>query len=289
MTSQFFTLLAINPRRDIHDYLDIYLDPIIVIGTFVLGYIVSNQINKNQERRRLTRVYDFFLHYLKNQFLGISNQVEVMKNYKNQIENLQGFSNVSIVTVSQPFFLLDSIKLEDLFSSWIDIKKRNVNELFEILRFMDFTRSSFKSYIDNHRAFGASQSQLSEKWNIKIAEFHTLKTELTKVPSSVIHGSIELQKLLEIYKNWSDNVDESDSVKDVIKSLVKPLLEFYEPIYGKDSNNHTALSLIKIAQEIDIIHIMWHAQVINNSKLVGGMIKAIEDNYEIVKTKAGIK
>ncbi len=91
-----------TPERDIHDYVDIYLDPVIVIITFVLGYIISNLINKNQEIRKFQRVLEYFIVYYKDQISSVIKQLELIKEQSTKISLLKNTNGLGIDLINQP-------------------------------------------------------------------------------------------------------------------------------------------------------------------------------------------
>ncbi len=260
------------------DYLDIFLDPLIVVITFIIGYWVSNLISKNKEKRRLRSIYEFFKDYLNNQFPGIQSQIDLIKEYKDNISGLKGISNVSITVVPQPYFLLDSINLEDLFSAWRFKKRRNTQDLIDILKMIEFSKVTFNGYFENHKTFTARQINIYDNWRAKIKEFHDLKAELTKIPVEEIKANPDLVNLNQIYNNWVKG--NKDQITEVVEFLAEPLIDHYTPIYGQNPNNEIALSLIKAGQGLRIIYKEWFHHVKDYSEKLDSFVITLELGFK---------
>ena len=58
-------------EKDFYDYMEIYLSVIVPIITMYLGYKISDNSIKKQERRKFNRVYQYFKNYYKNLFSAL--------------------------------------------------------------------------------------------------------------------------------------------------------------------------------------------------------------------------
>lgn len=261
--------------RDIHDYLYIYLPPVVVVVTFILGYVISNAINKNQEHRRLKRVFDFFQLYYENQIKSIKKQIIFIKEQEVKVSQLKNTNGLDITLINQPYFILDSIKKEELFSAWIDIMKKDSQSLINILTYIEFTKKSFIRYSEHHKGFLERQDEIRLKWNSKITEFHKIKVSLTSSPIEVLKQNKDLIMLNHIYNEWC-KYENTHSLKDTLLHLVMPLIEYFEPIYKKSPDNQIAIVLIAKAQEIDITYKEWESEISRYDAYLKNFIEVLE-------------
>jgi hypothetical protein len=262
-------------NKDLFDYIAIFLAPITAIMTFILGYIISNAINKNQENRKLTRVFDYFQLYYKNQINAIKGQIELIKEQKDKVNQLKDTSGLSITITSQPYFILDSINKEELFSSWTNNKKKDSQSLMDIIKFIEFTRKSFEKYVEYHKGFILRQSDIQSKWNNKITAWHNLKGALTSAHPEILAQNPDITKLIEIYNSMGE-FENSELLSDTIQHLVNPLLEYFEPIYSKNPNNQMALALITTAQGIYIEYKMWENEIKSYNAYLTALLTSLE-------------
>jgi len=101
--------LHIISDRDIHDYIDIYLDPVLVLVNFLLGYWISTISFNRKTKAKKHKLLEYFKTYLERQNKAIERQNEEILNHKTKADNLANTEGFNIVLINQPYFILDSI------------------------------------------------------------------------------------------------------------------------------------------------------------------------------------
>ena len=164
-----------SKTRDIHDYLDIYLDPVVAIATFILSYFLAKIITDRQEKNKLTSLFNYFNLYLINQNKAIDRQIEEIKKQKDAIKELSNTDGITISIINQPYYILDTINKEALLDAWTKIGKKEAQKYFDIISHIELTRKIFQAYKDYHTNFLQRLNGIRQDWNTKLSTFTKLK------------------------------------------------------------------------------------------------------------------
>lgn len=246
--------------KDIFDYIEIFLDPIIIIITFILGFLLSNYNIKRKENNELDSLFEYFKIYVKNQKEQISKQIIEMDKQLINVSNLSNIGGLSIINVQPIDFILEDVNKQLLLKAWI---KKDLNEqnLIDILKIFNYTKISFENYQIYHKGFLERQTNLREKWNLKIKNFHDYKLSVSKKPKDELKNSKEFIFLNEIYNNWSEQG--TRPLKATIDDIVRPLEKYFSEVFNQNPDNPLAGEILKKVQSIDIVYNEWEAEVRN--------------------------
>lgn len=269
--------------RDIWDKVNIIIPSVISIIAFISGFFLSNYIENKKDKRNLTRVYDYFMEYFKEQIILIRNQTVSIVKQKVDVSLLKNTGGINFHIISQPYFILDSINKEELFTAWTNIKKKEGKTLIDILKYIEYTKKVFDGYNEHHKEFLLRQREIRDKWNSRCSDFHTLKGDLHSLPKAEIEANSDLFKLNSIYNMW--NKIGSEALLDTISNLVMPIKEYYEPIYSKDPGNNIALQLISKVGEIELVFEEWKAEIESYDSYLGEIIKGLEEATKKIPTE----
>jgi|GEM_PF-6227439 len=243
-------------NRDIHDYIDIYLDPLVAIGTFVLGYYLSKIITDRQENSKLTSLLSYFQLYLTNQRAAIDKQIDQMILQKSALKNLNNTSGLSVSLVNQPYYILDSINKESLLQAWTTIGKMSSQKFFDIISHIELTRKIFDAYKDHHSTFINRLNSIQVDWNTKMTELHKLKAALTSNKKEIVLSDPDLKILVQIF-NETYKDSENKSFYYAMEKLVNPIEAHFREAYSNNPQNKVALVLTQKAQEIQLVFQGW--------------------------------
>jgi hypothetical protein len=271
--------------RDIHDYFMIYLPSIVVVITFFLGYWISNRINKNQETRRLIRVYNYFKVYLERQNKSIQHQISLFEKQIEKVNKLVDMSGLTIPVATPLYFIVDPIKKEEVFYAWTEIMKKDSQEFINTLQILEYTKMTFDNFVKYHHDFIERQNDIRLRWNSKLFKFQKMRASFNSHPQ--IASDPNIKKLNEIYDNWTSG-DES-SLKRTVDELTKPLLSHFYPIYSKNPGNRMALKLIRIAQDIDMIYKEWEFEITAYKITLQGIIDESSNEFKKIPSMSDPK
>ncbi len=266
--------LLIANNRDMHDYIDIYLDPVVIVFTFFLGYVISNKVNMNQEVRRINRVFDYFKIYFENQIHAIEKQLSLMIEQKNKVADLKNASGLGLIVVSQPFSIFEAINKEELFSAWVRNGK-NKQELIKIFGLIDFLKVSIEGYVNSNKEFNNNHRIIRNDWNQKVREFHELKVTLLNLTKQEIIANKDLIELNSIYNQWIKSNNTSDYETTVL-NLINPIETYYKVRHKESPEDFLPIQLIKTVQEIQFIYNEWKNSLKSYESYLAQIIEEIQ-------------
>lgn len=118
---------SINPislKINIQD-IEVFIDPIIVILTFILGFVIANWQLKKKEKVELNSAFYFFDLALKKQRNAYIKQVTYFKEYSATIKELKPFNVPRLILIIQNHEILDSVNKPQLIQSFKQKKNRS--------------------------------------------------------------------------------------------------------------------------------------------------------------------
>jgi hypothetical protein len=263
------------------DYTDVFLDPIIVILTFLLGYWLANIQMRKKDNNELDALYDYFKLYLVKQEESIKKQFDEIKKQKENLHSLKPFNGLSIHFLVQPYYILDNLNKEHLVRSY-KRKGLSENKAIELISFIELTRKNFERYETYHSNFLRRQNEFREKWNAQMKDFHQYKMDILNLPISEIKSTPELLMLNDTYNNWiqAGNMDSSYC----IENLVKPLDNYFAEIYSEQPTNKFATSCIPRIQNLETIYLESKTNIEGYEKYLKILLETLISQFD----KSGI-
>jgi len=121
--------------------------------TFFHGYILSDKLSKSKEKRRLLRTYTYFVHYYSDQIAAIQKQINSIKKLLEGVKQMTHVMSFNLELVNQPYFIIDSINKSELFDVWCNVKKYDPNEYINLLKSIQYFKSSFENHKNYYNGF----------------------------------------------------------------------------------------------------------------------------------------
>ncbi|MFT4662589.1 MAG: hypothetical protein ACI8XB_002879 [Patiriisocius sp.] len=264
-------------KHDWLDYTDVFLDPVIVIITFVLAYWLANIQSKRKNKKELNNLFEYFSLYLTKQTESINKQIKYINEHALELEALKPFNGPAVKFTIQPYHLLESMNKENLVQSF---KQKGIEseKVMNIISYIDLTKITFDNYREYHKGFLSRQNDARVKWNSQMIEFHQLKTDLLNRPPKEVKASKELMKLNELYNSMIDSNSEEMGV--VYDDFIIPLEKYFQDIYSKDHNNKYANLLMPKLQFLQITYHEGEASINQYKNFLSKILGVLEDNLK---------
>lgn len=261
-----------NSTPSILDYIDVFLDPVIVIITFFLGFLLANIQAKRKDKKENSDLFEYFSVYLTKQNESIKKQLDNMKEHLVILESLSPFNGPKVIFIIQPYHLLESMNKERLVQSFKQ-KEISQNVVLNIISFIDLTKISFNHYQEFHAQYLKDQSLVREKWNFKMTELHQLKMDLmVSASEETLSEKPELVKLNDCYNLLTEDM----GVSEVLETFIKPMIDYFNDLYGKDHKNETVNLLLAHFQKIEIIYMESMAFIKRYKTFLSNIIEVLE-------------
>lgn len=263
--------------KDLFDYIEIFLDPIVIIITFILGFWLSNYSIKKKENIELDSLFDYFKIYVENQLQQISKQIIEIETQQKKISNLKNMGGLTIINIQPLYFILEGINKQQLLKSWI--RKGNIDQkLIIILKYFNFTKLSFDNYQSFHSGFLERQNLLRDKWNNSIKNLHDFKLSTSNKPREELSQSDDFIFFNSLYNTWGNL--KNPALEDTINLIVQPLENHFQKIFNKNPENHFAAKILEKVQAIDIVYLEWKAEVENYKKYLYEILPQLKKGLE---------
>lgn len=277
-------MIILNTTKDTFDYIDIFLDPVIAVVTFILGIWVSNYFTNKKEKNKLKETIEYFDLYYKDQKLSIQDQVRALEQLEKDLGSLTNTNGLAYPKVMQPFTILETINKETLLNAWTNIKARDPKALVNILKFIEYIKVLFNFHEDFHERFLISQNDLRIKWQNSINEFMVLKGKMLEKTKEEIIKDQTLSVFNNICNNWLTSEDIM-MFKVTITHLVEPVLNLYGPIYQQTPDDKKIYEIILHVQKIKAIYSEWEIDIANYRKGINGNVKKVTEKLSELKEK----
>ncbi|MGV3631744.1 MAG: hypothetical protein ACO1O6_11095 [Bacteroidota bacterium] len=187
-------------KNNLLQCIDVFLDPIVVIITFFLGYWISNHQTNKKENKELDALYDYFTLYLTKQKKALKAQMDYLIKQREDLSQLIPFSSLPLNLSIQPYYILDNINKEKLVQSF-ERKNRKGQQVIELISFIELSRAIFSKYEVYHGQFTTRQNDFQNQWNQHLKELHHDKMNLMNRPLDEIRRIPELVELNSTYNN----------------------------------------------------------------------------------------
>lgn len=256
-------------------FLDYILSGLGTIITFGLGLYSAYLIDTNKENRELKKLYNYFVLYWDVQKEKIVKQIGLFKKIQEDINKLIDTSGLSIESTTQPYYMLDALNKQSLLHAWEKFSKKNTEELFDYLQYIESTRINLDHHKTYHSNFLLRQAEVRTKWNTAITAFHDLMVILFNKPKEEIKKDRNLMKLNEIYNKWGDNFKED--FEYTINHLTQPILEHFNEVYGNNPSDPIASILLRRTSDLSLAYKEWKASIESYKTYLNSVVEKFED------------
>lgn len=276
--------MHVSVDKDFFDYLEIYLSVIVPIITMYLGYKISDNTIKKQEKRKFNRVYQFFKDYYKSQVVSIKKQIALIKDQLSNVQQLIDTRGLNIVIVNQPNFILEMINKEELFSGWVDVNRSEPTELIEILKSINFTKLCFEGYNSYYTGFIDRQGDIRLRWINTIENLQKLWLSIFSNREIDISSIPSLTFIFNIYEGWIPQALSGEKpLKFTVDYLVEPLITHFTNNPENGIHKELVLNIIKSAAPFRGLYLEWKNEIETYENYLKGLIAGLERELGTLK------
>jgi hypothetical protein len=233
-------------------FLDHFIDPILVIITFILGFIVANAQVKKKERKELDSLFEYFNLYLLNQKDAFKRQIDSFKEYTNSLETLRPYNSLQIEYIIQPYEMFEVINKAELVQSF---KRQNIdgNKAVKILTTISLFKENINIFKEAHNNLITRQNGLMEQWNLGMTQMNQTKVELLSIPKDEFALYPELIAInLKFNEFLQTGSNEPATAIDII---INPLIKYFEKVY---QDNHLNVTVLKLNPQLHKLDRLYH-------------------------------
>lgn len=244
---------TIKNTKDWLDYTDVFLDPVLLIITFILGYLISSWQVKRKEKKDLEEQFDFFSLYLNKQRDAIKKQIEAIEDTIIELEKIKPFKSVQAKFIIQPVELLNTLNKAHITKSF-EHKGHSPNDAVNLFVFINLCMENFNNFRESHLRFTHRQNEILENWNLLIQDFHRSKMASIKLPKDQVVKIPELVTLNNFYNDLCDIDPSEDTPENAMKVCIGPLKDYFYGLGVTDHTNKFALEYIPKLEQIGITY-----------------------------------
>jgi hypothetical protein len=244
---------TIQNTKDWLDYTDVFLDPILLIATFVLGYFMSSWQIKRKGKRELDEQFKYFTLYLSKQRDSIKKQIEAIDETIMFFDELKPFKTVLTKFIIQPVELLNTMNKSHITKSF-EHKGYSPNDAVNLFIFINLCMENFNTFRESHLRFSQRQNDILNRWNELIQDFHRSKMLSINLPKDEVLKIPELMTLNYYYNEWCDMGDSNDTPENAMKVCIRPLKKYFIELAEKDHTNQYANEYIPKLEQIGITY-----------------------------------
>jgi hypothetical protein len=276
---------TIQNTKDWLDYIDVFLDPVLLIITFILGYFISSWQVKRKEKKDLEEQYDFFTLYLTKQRDAIIKQIDSIEETILNLEKIKPFNSVQSKFIIQPIELLNSLNKAHVTKSF-EHMGHSPNDAVNLFVFINLCMENFNNFRESHLRFTKRQNEILENWNLLIQDFHRSKMTSINLPIDQILKIPELMTLNKFYNDLCVIDPAEDTPENAMKICIRPLKDYFNNLGITDHTNKYAMEYIPKLEQIGITYmksekfIEQHREYLN---LMVGVLKEQISNSTINK------
>jgi hypothetical protein len=268
----------IQKTCDLKFFLELLIDPVLLVITFILGFVISNIQRKRKNKAELNSLFEFFILYLAKQQDSFQRQLVLFSNYLESLKKIKPYHGIELGFIVQPYELLEVIDKVKLIQSFKQ-NKISENKALSILTVISFFKENIRIFSEAHNHFIDKQNGIGAEWNLAMMQFHQEKVNLLSLQKKDI---LENEVLIELNRKYNDLLQaKSDEPFIAYEVCIKPLNEYFSIIFNSDHLNKTVLKLMPLLQKLDRIY---------NESLRRTEIHSIFLNKinELMKTEIGI-
>jgi len=270
---------TIQNSKDFLDYLDVFLDPILLIITFLLGYWISSWQLNRKEKKELDEQFDYFTLYLSKQSDSIKNQIQTIRETISGLENLKPFKVVQTRFIIQPIELLDTMNKAQITKSF-QYKGFPPSDAVQLFVSINLCMENFKQYRESHIRFIQRQNEILLKWNEQIQDFHLSKMLSINLPVNEVIEIPELMTLNDYYNKLMEIEKPNDTPENLMKVCINPLIEYFKKLSEKDHTNRYANEYIPKLEKIAITYLQSEDYIKQQKEYLEKIIEVLNDNME---------
>ncbi|WP_343631280.1 hypothetical protein [Fluviicola sp.] len=273
---------TIQNTKDWLDYTDVFLDPVLLILTFFLGYWISNWQVKRKEKKELNELYDYFLLYLARQEATISLQIKAIEELINELNYLKPFKTIRAKFIIQPIELLENLNRAQIVESF-KFKSHPPVEAINLFVFINLCVENFKNFQDSHLNFGKRQNEILYKWNELIKDFHISKINSINMSTTDIINIPELMTLNRYYNDFCELKDPTP--ENVMEVCITPLKKYFGELGKIDHTNSYAIHYIPKLEQIRITYFTSEEYIRQQQQYLKDMLEVLKVQMEKSKIK----
>lgn len=144
------------------------------------------------------------------------------------------------------------------------------------MAFIEFTKKCYESHSFQYTNFINQLSELRERWNSAIQDFHNLKAKATDMPIEAILENASVRELNKVYNIWSSNENKDiKTLKMTIDKLVNPLSTYFEEVYSNNPQDSLSFEILSRVQRLGMIYKEWESSVKSYSEYLDKLYKEL--------------
>lgn len=236
-------------QRDWVDYVDVFGGLIIGILTFILGYALSNIIERRKAKRDQKECRSFFNVYWKEQLEKTYKQIEFMNDLANRLESYESFEGIQVTNQLHPFYLYDAIDKQKLVESFRAQGKEE--QIIKRMGFIELLRFIREEYLRGYERFKENNKRFGEDWNTSMLEFAAMKMQIMALPKDTL---LRIPEVVEINNRYNLSFNKSITTPEIARDIVYPLDKYLREVYSKNPSNQYAMTFLPILARLKIAY-----------------------------------
>jgi hypothetical protein len=267
---------TIKNTKDWLDYTDVFLDPVLLIITFILGYLISSWQVKRKEKKDLEEQFDFFSLYLNKQRDAIKKQIEAIEDTIIELEKIKPFKSVQAKFIIQPVELLNTLNKAHITKSF-EHKGHSPNDAVNLFVFINLCMENFNNFRESHLRFTHRQNEILENWNLLIQDFHRSKMASINLPKDQVVKIPELVTLNNFYNDLCVIDPSEDTPENAMKVCIRPLKDYFNGLGVTDHTNKFALEYIPKLEQIGITYMKSEKYIEQQRDYLNTMVSVLKE------------
>jgi hypothetical protein len=258
------------------DYTDVFLDPILLIITFIVGYLISSWQVKRKERRELDELYKYFTLYLTKQESAITKQIDAIETTISELREVKPFKTVQTQFIIQPIELLNTMNKAHI-TQCFEHKGHPPTDAVNLFVFINLCMENFKNFRESHMRFGQRQNEILNKWNEQIQDFHRSKMLSINLPKEEVLQIPELLKLNKYYNILCDTPEGNDTPENAMNVCIRPLKEYFLSVAEKEHTNKYANEYFPKLEQMGITYMQGEEFIKQQREYLTTMLEVLRD------------
>lgn len=231
-------------NRDWLDYIDVFGGLLMTSVTFLLGFFISQRIEKRKVKQDLKLQRSYFDLYWKYQIDVLDAEIKEMKNFAERLEKCNSFEKISVSVHLQPYSIYEAVDKQKLVESFrIENQEKIVLNRMIFIEFIQKKNDEFAQL--NISSQNRNQELLSE-WNSVVKEIHALMLELY---NSTIDNLLK-DEYLKIASSCLNKVNEFDNVDELINKVIKPTTDYFNSVLNSKFSDHYAIQFLQLFSKL---------------------------------------
>lgn len=232
------------------------INTIIAVAIFVLGFVITNLINKNNKRKELELYKLLIVDWTKSEFQSITTYIENLILFANNIRENDSLNIAQYTSNVITFKRLNSLTIEKITDALVvnikdDNKPASVKHLHNYLFQLDYFEEATTDIWKKYEQYCKMCDELREEWNKAYIPLNSLLIERYSVPKEEL-SELEISFLDAIermfYGILSEKKDELDEIGISIWNE-----KFIKPAFNLIGSNEGYSKSIKLRPFIKLI------------------------------------